>query len=220
MKRNYFKIILFIVLLITLILLFLFAYEYKSEQEQLHNRYRLSKEEIALLEDGDIILRQGFGLVSESISRTLSEEFKISHCAIVRKPTPDSIIIIHSVSSSLSDVDGVQSCGLKKFVQESQKGTIIVTRFKSAGNKSNSVISDKADYYLQKQVKFDNSFDIRDSSKFFCTELIWKIIVDEFQMDILNIDQPDQISANKFGVFWNSPHFEVIFNHHLKKNED
>lgn len=200
--------------------MFLFAYEFKSEQEQLHNRYRFTKEEIALLEDGDIVLRQGFGLVSESISRTLNEEYKISHCAIVRKPTPDSIIIIHSVSSSLSDVDGVQSCGLNKFVRESQPGTIIVSRFKSSGSKSNSAISDRADYYLQKQIKFDNSFDIRDSSKFFCTELIWKILIDEFQMDILNIDQPDQISANKFGVFWNSPHFEVIFNHQIKRNED
>lgn len=215
MKRKSIKIILFIVLVIALILLFLFAYEYKSEQEQFLNRYRLSKEEITLLEDGDIVLRQGFGLVSESIARTLNEEFKISHCAIVRKPNPDSIFVIHSVSSSLSDVDGVQTCELKKFVRESQMGTIIVVRFQSAGEKMNKVISDRADYYLQKQVKFDNSFDIRDSSKFFCTELIWKIILDEFDMDILNIDQPDQVSANKFGVFWKSPHFQVIFNHQL-----
>lgn len=76
MKRKTIKIILFIVLVIALITLFLFAYEYKSEQEQLFNRYRLSKEEIALLEDGDIVLRQGFGLVSESISKTLNEEYK------------------------------------------------------------------------------------------------------------------------------------------------
>lgn len=217
MKRKFVKIILFIVLVLVLIILFLFAYEYKSEQEQFYNKYRLSKEEIALLEDGDIVLRQGFGLVSESISKTLNEEYKISHCAIVRKPNPDSICVIHSVSSSLSDVDGVQTCGLTKFVRESQKGTIIVVRFQSAGEKKNKVISDRADYYLQKQVKFDNSFDIRDSTKFFCTELIWKIILDEFNMDILNIDQPDQISANKFGVFWNSPHFQVIFNHQLDR---
>lgn len=220
MKRKPIKIVLFIVFIVTLILLFLFAYEYKSEQEQFYNKYRLSKEEISLLQDGDIVLRQGFGLVSESISKTLNEEYNISHCAIVRKPNPDSIFVIHSVSSSLSDIDGVQACGLKKFVRESQQGSIIAVRFQSAGEKMNKAISDRADYYLQKQVKFDNSFDIRDSSKFFCTELIWKIIVDEFDMDILNIDQPDQVSANKFGVFWNSPHFQVVLNHQLNKTEE
>lgn len=169
------------------------------------------------LKDGDIILRQGFGIVSESISKTLSEEFRISHCAIVRRPNSDSIVIIHSVSSSLSDVDGVQTCEINKFIQESQPNTIIVVRFKSNDGKPNSLISNRADYYLRQNIPFDGSFDVKDSTEFFCTELIWKVLKDEYNKDILNIDRPDQLDANKFSVFWDSPHFDVIINHQKKK---
>ncbi len=216
MKKKLIKISLFIVSTLVLITLFLFAYEYKSEQEQLHNKYRLSKAEMDSLQDGDIILRQGFGIVSESISKTLSEEYRISHCAIVRRPNPDSIVIIHSVSSSLSDVDGVQTCEINKFIQESQPNTVIVVRFISNDGKSNSAISERANYYLHQQIPFDSDFDVKDSTKFFCTELIWKVLKDEYHKDILNIDQPDQLNANKFSVFWDSPHFKVILNHQKK----
>lgn len=217
MKKRILKILIFTAIFLSLIALFLLRYEYKSQQEQLHNKYRLSYAEIDSLQDGDILLRHGFGVVSDAISRGLNEEYAVSHCAIVRKPTQDSIVVIHSVSSSLSDVDGVQSVGIKRFIRESKPNSVILVRFQDPSGKSNSLLSQRADYYLQKQVPFDNAFDIKDSSKFYCTELLWKCILDEYGIDILNVDQPDQLNANKFGVFWKSEYFNVIFNHHHRK---
>ena len=80
----------------------------------------LSEDEITLIQDGDIILRHGNGLVSDLIVKSLHEEFDISHCAIITKKNND-FVVIHSVSQSLSDYDGVQSQSLKSFVKSSHK---------------------------------------------------------------------------------------------------
>jgi hypothetical protein len=216
-KKRLIRVLIIILVILLSIALFLFIYEYRSGQEQSFNKYRLTDSEIDSLQDGDIILRHGFGVVSDMIGETMNEKFNVSHCAIVCRPSADSIVIIHSVSSSLSNFDGVQTCELNKFMQESKPNSIMVVRYKSKINKSLSCISKRANYYLQKQVPFDDSFDIIDHSKIYCSELPFLIFKDEFNDDIFNSTDLEKTTHKRFAAFWDTTRFNIIINHQIRK---
>ncbi|HOY30947.1 MAG TPA: YiiX/YebB-like N1pC/P60 family cysteine hydrolase [Bacteroidales bacterium] len=196
--------------------LFLYAYEHHSMQEQSFYRYTLSDKEVDMIQDGDIILRHGYGLVSDMIVEQLDEQYDISHCAIVCKDDT-GCMVVHSVSSSLSNVDGVQSQNLKAFIRDSHYNSVIVIRYKSRINKPLSAISRKAKYYLAQQVPFDNAFNIDDSSEFYCTELLWKVILNEYGDDIMKGKNNERKDHLRFDTFLDTTKFEIIINHHLRK---
>lgn len=217
MKKKLIRVSIITVAILFSITLFLLVYDYRSEQEQSFNRYRLSKNEIELLQDGDIILRHGFGVVSKMIGETMHEKYNISHCAIVSRPTHDSISIIHSVSSSLSDFDGVQVCSLDKFMQESMPNSVIVVRYKPKQKNEMSLISKRAAYYLEQKVPFDDDFDINEHSKIYCSELPYLVFKEEFKVDIFDAAHPEKSRHKKFEAFWDTAMFSIIINHQLRK---
>ncbi len=193
--------------------MFLFIYDLRSEQEHFFSTYQLTPSELDSIQDGDVILRHGFGFVSDMIVKTLNEKYKLSHCAIISKKPGEPISVIHSVSQSLTSKDGVQEQNLDDFIKDSQNNSIIVVRYINNHGKSNSAISDKAKYYLQKNIPFDNAFDIKDSSSFYCSELIWKVILNEFNDDILDINITPENEIQKLKFFYDSPKFRQIINH-------
>lgn len=206
------QIVLSIMLIVYLII---GSYDFASERHRIRANYRLTKEEYLKIKDGDIILRHGYGFVSDMIVNTLNENFSVSHCAIVVKNDTNASVI-HSVSQSLSDFDGVQEQNLRRFINDSKKGSVIVLRYK--GDNLNHLIAERARYYLDKRVPFDNSFDINDSTKFFCTELIWRIFLDVFNVDIFEKKyKQGSLDFLKFDVFLDPDYFDIVFSHQLIK---
>lgn len=195
--------------LFAIIFMFLFVCDKHDKQEQFFYIYALSADEKGALNNGDIILREGYGFVSEAIVKKLNERYPVSHCGIVVKDSANAISIIHSLSGSLMSSDGVQQCSLAEFEKDSRNNSIIIVRLKEGENEK---IAQKAQYYLQKKVPFDHSFDLSDSSHFFCSELIIRILQDEYQIDITN----KQSNDCKFEIFLNPSYFDVIINHRLK----
>ncbi|MEI8204306.1 MAG: YiiX/YebB-like N1pC/P60 family cysteine hydrolase [Bacteroidota bacterium] len=210
------RIFIFVLLIIVSLIMFLFVYDFRSEQEHFFSTYHFTPSEIDSIQDGDIILRHGFGFVSDMITKTLNEKYSLSHCGIINK-TPEKITVIHSVSQSLTFKDGVQEQNLDDFVKDSQENSIIVVRYVNNHSKSNSAISNKARYYLQKNIPFDNSFDIKDSSSIYCSELIWLVIKNEFNDDIFDLKTTDPKELQKFKFFTDSPRFRQIINHPNRK---
>ncbi len=199
--------------------LFLLTYDLRSEQKQQHENYDLTKEEYAMLKDGDFILRHGYGLVSDGIANTMNEEFHVSHCAIlVQSDTAkNGFRVIHSVSQSLSPYDGVQEQWFPRFIRDSQRNSIMVVRFKLVNDSTRHIISDAALSYLQRQVPFDHAFDISDTNKLYCSELPWIIIKNEFGIDIFKDKYNEEKDHMKFSNFWNPEYFEVVFNHNIRR---
>ncbi|MEI6853550.1 MAG: YiiX/YebB-like N1pC/P60 family cysteine hydrolase [Bacteroidota bacterium] len=198
--------------------MFLLAYNHHSMQEQSFYKYTLSPEEYDKIQDGDIILRHGYGLVSDLIVEQLKEKYDLSHCAIVVK-TDTGLAVIHSVSSSVSNVDGVQAQDLKSFIEESHYNSVVVIRYKPRINKPNSAISTRAKDYLRKQIPFDNAFDINDSSQFYCTELLWKVILNEYGDDIMAGKNNVRKDHLRFDTFLDTTRFQIIINHQERKRK-
>jgi uncharacterized protein YycO len=202
------------------IYLFLLIYNYRSQREQLVSDYTLSPKEISLLHDGDIILRHGYGFVSDMIVETLNDSTGLSHCAILTK-YKGYWIVIQSISSSLSDVDGVQWQYLPTFVNQSKKNSIVVVRYKHVANDTDyAKIGKRAIYYLKKHIPFDNAFNLHDSSSFYCSELIWKVFKDVFHVDIFESKyRPDHYDYMKFDTFLDTLNFKRIIDHRKRRKK-
>lgn len=209
------KIILIIVVIIVSVVLFLFTYEFVSKQEQFFSSYSLSKQEISSLKEGDIVLRHGFGFVSDAIVKSLHEIYDISHCAIITN-SDSGLIVIHSVSQSLSDFDGVQCQKLNHFIRDSHTNSVIVSRFKDTTLLK--ATAERAKYYFNKHVPFDNKFNIEDNSEIYCSELIWLIYKDVYNIDLFK-DQylRGDYDYARFETFWDTTKFDIILNHQIKK---
>ena len=197
--------------------LYYYFYNMRSDEEQSATYYHLTKEEVALLKDGDIILRHGFGFVSDMIVKQLNEEYDLSHCAILCIDS-SGMRVIHSVSSSISPANGVQSQDLRPFIHDSKRNSVVVVRYKPKnGAVDNSGITRRAKDYLKKQIPFDHGFDLNDSSSFYCSELPWKCILNEYGDDIFLGHMNERKDHMSFEVFLDTSRFEIILNHHPRK---
>lgn len=78
LKRTILAIVLFVALLAILCVV-----EDKVIPKSSHKSDKLSSAEVAMLCNGDIILRKGFGFVSNKIVEILDETYSLSHCGIV-----------------------------------------------------------------------------------------------------------------------------------------
>lgn len=160
--------------------------------------YRLKKKEIAKLENGDIILRKGHGSVSDIIDNMYPTGYHLSHCGVLIKEK-DSLYVVHTVSSELSQVDGVQTEELDKFVRESVRYSIMVVRPKQ-DSITRDKIAEASLSFLGKGIKFDHSFDISDTTKFYCTELIYQAYLRVFGEDMfterLSTDHPNYLGID------------------------
>jgi len=173
--------------------------------------YALADEEVALLQEGDIILRRGSGLVSDLIASVLSEEYDVSHCGIVAEHD-SALWVIHSVSSSLSEADGMQSHRLQSFVAQSKQGSVIVSRLRTAADRS--LIAARAKDLLRRKVPFDHDFDLDDTTRIYCSELVWRIIRDDYGIDVFDAPAAgDKAGRYRFMRLLDTARFEVVLNH-------
>ena len=209
------KTIFSVAILFSSIILFLLTYEFRAEQEQKFSGYSLSDEEYALIQDGDIVLRHGYGLVSDIIVETLKEKYAISHCAVI-SVKDGNYKVIHTISQSISECNGVQDQPMVPFVYQSHYNSLIVVRFKGVPD-AGKRISDRALDYLDQKIPFDHNFDLIDSTEFYCSELIWRIILKEFDVDIFPEKDPQVRQYLNFSNFYNSDFFDIIINHHQRK---
>lgn len=82
------------------------------------------------LETGDIILKRGFGKVSNLITHYMNEKIPISHCGII-VCAKDSTYIVHSVAKSYARRDGVQTILLNDFLKDCQANYFYIVETKS-----------------------------------------------------------------------------------------
>lgn len=180
--------------------------------------YKLTDDEKKQLKTGDIILRKGEGFVSAVINDLFKTGYRLSHCAFVINEN-DSLRVIHTVSSELSNIDGVQTEPIDKFIRESVDSTVIVVRFKTTNEYQNK-FGELAKAYLNKNITFDHKFDIADTTQFYCSELIHRVFLHTYGKDMFTerfeSDHPKFLGIN---AFLDTSKFEIIINHQANYKE-
>lgn len=197
-----------------------FYFDRKSESKGVTQNQavtRLTPVELAKIHEGDFILRRGFGFFSDYISTTLNQGvIDVTHAGIIVKRN-GKWFVIHSLSSDVTDVDGVQIQPLGTFLYYSAPGKIIITRAKNADVDTGKKITLLAESYLQKQIPFDHDGTIDDDSELFCTELIWKILEKDLHYSTI----PTEPKARKKFFYTMTPmysteYFDIVINQYEK----
>jgi len=126
--------------------------------------FRYPKENI--IQEGDIILRRMYDMDS-NIARNFSNgEKRYSHAGIIVKQN-NKFYVIHSIKEN--HIDGISLTSIKKFLQNTN--TWAIYRYK---NISYQKINDIALSYLEKNIKFDNNYDL-NNNKLYCSEFVYKV---------------------------------------------
>lgn len=175
------------------------------------SQYRLPKEQRALLRHGDIIMRRGYGMVSRMIATRLEGAYNLSHCGVVIE-RERRLYVLHTVSSNVSDIDGVQIQPLDDFVRQSKPGSIAVTRLIDSSDVS--ILIRESLRYLEAQVPFDHNFDLHDASTLYCSELLWRSLKEGGGHDIYSGLYDQEGAWFSFDAFFNPEYFTEVFNQH------
>lgn len=164
--------------------------------------YTLSEQEKSLLQEGDIILRKGQGVLSQFITDYLADTLAVSHCGILIR-NGETWQVVHSLARCVSDQDGVQICPLDRFTEESLPQSLQIVRYKQD---SLHVLATQALYYLRIRKPFDTTFNLQDTSAFFCSQLPLHILKYHLHSD-LEIGE----KAPSFSLFRNETYFQLIY---------
>jgi len=137
---------------------------------------RLSVQECALLQDGDLVLRAGQDIQSDMIRFYLGSRLPFCHVGIVRL---DNGVpwIIHTLNGELTGVDGVQTQTLENWEQYAKPGTLFVVRPRWHDSTEAMLFMRYCVRMLEEQRPFDNGFDDSDNTSLYCTELVYDGLV-------------------------------------------
>jgi hypothetical protein len=196
-------------LTLMIIISFLFFYQRKNNKDEQKNDYHLTIEEKQLLQEGDIILRRGFGIISDMIVKYAKNDYPVSHCGIVVTDSLGKLFVIHTVSNTLAKIDGMQKDKLDVFIKGSHKNSVIIIRYNYENDTLPKKIAEQANYYLSKQIPFDHRFDCEDTTAFFCTELIRMVFKTAIEVDLYE----NETDCMSFSPFLNPSKFTMILNH-------
>ncbi|EGD33705.1 YiiX/YebB-like N1pC/P60 family cysteine hydrolase [Capnocytophaga sp. oral taxon 338] len=181
---------------------------------------RLSTKEVEKLQEGDIILRRGYGFFSDIIADKLNgDSYDVTHSGILYRKD-NQWWVIHSLSSNVSPIEGVQTQSLQMFLKYSIPGKILIVRLNKITPSQGREIIKRAQYYLQKKVSFDHLGIIDDPSELYCSELIYQII----DNDLHFVNFPTEKKARKetfysMKTLYNPQYFKIIINTYPKKKE-
>ncbi len=212
-KRISFILLIISVLLTFTTILYVHRYNTNTQQQERQSTYIFSSKTKQKIHDGDIILRKGFGWVSDKIASHLNEKFDISHCGIIRKKG-NALQVLHAESSSILSNEGVQLQNLDDFTKASQKNSIIVLRLKDITPDQIKKIDDLIDFYAKKATPFDYKFDANDSTKIFCTELVHNIYKNATQTHLF-VDENNEINLLQFNSLHKNKYIKTIINQQL-----
>lgn len=125
---------------------------------------------VNLLQEGDIVFRRGEGFTSDIVAYN-DADGKYSHVGIIAK-VDSNLVIVHAVPGESDDGrDIVKAVKLEDFFapDKALKGEIMRITLNSEQRQN---ISHRAIKKACSQVEFDHQYNIDDTSKLYCTELL------------------------------------------------
>jgi hypothetical protein len=171
---------------------------------------RFRPEEKALLREGDIVLRRGEGTVSDFIVAFLKETYPITHCGVVVR-RPDGLWVISSESSP--EADGIRCDPLTHFAGYARKGSLAAVRPR-LDETQRAALLHASEWYLKAGKTFDKQFDMADTTKFYCAELMYHLFRHATGEDYLPSRKPlTAYEVVHMDNFFAPERFDVLFNH-------
>lgn len=165
----------------------------------------------SILQNGDIILKKGYGVVSELVTKTLDDGNPFSHAGIVYKKN-DTTFIIHSISKEFSNIDGVQKTLLDTFLLDCKPHTIRIIRWKNM-IALRERLANIALHYSSKNIPFDYQFDYKNPNKMYCNELLYHCLINVNDSDFFVKKVVNKTELLTFSCFLDTNLFTFVSNY-------
>jgi hypothetical protein len=122
-----------------------------------------------LFEEGDILLRRGNSFISTMIVKAFPNGGGMSHCGILFN-VDGSWQVLHSISGQISDTEGIRMEPFKSFVFHAKDYD--VKHIKPLFEVKRDVMKEESLKLLRQKVGFDHDFDLDNTDKMYCSELV------------------------------------------------
>jgi len=152
-----------------------------ADVQKLSTQYTNTFIEVDDLQNGDIVLKRGYGTISKQIVQSLQEKLAFSHVALLANEN-DSMYFIHAVAREVSGKDGMQTINIQDFLTDCYPNNTIVLRHKSAQAERDKLVL-SAKRYLENKIGFDYDFNHTNSDKIYCSELIYNVLKENYNKD-------------------------------------
>ena len=125
---------------------------------------------VSKIQNGDFIYRLGNGLFSDFIKDMSRFDKRFSHVGIVYTSNlGDSVFVIHAEADDRTGIGLVKKEPLTVFLHNVRDWGVFRLKTDEMYQKR---IAEYAFQYQKLQIPFDSSFEEKDSSAFYCTELV------------------------------------------------
>ncbi len=125
----------------------------------------------SLFQSGDLIFRDGRGVISTAFRMFSLKSPLYSHAGIVHRENGE-IYIYHIIGGESNSPEKMKKESLTSFIDPIQANAFAVYRF----NISPDLIDSFATVFYSKNIEFDKKFDLKSSDKMYCTELVYRIL--------------------------------------------
>ena len=125
------------------------------------------------LQNGDLVFRKGRSVESQIVLFS-DQESDYSHVGIIYM-IENKAYVIHTVpDESESNVDYIKMEKIEEFFnpKKASKGSVLRTKEKYISFAT--LAAQKAKWFYDSKIIFDDAYDLKTEDKLYCTELVWK----------------------------------------------
>jgi hypothetical protein len=124
-----------------------------------------------LIHSGDIIFRDGRGIISKTFKKFSLKDPRFSHAGIIHKES-GSVFVYHIIGDAQNKNENMRKELLSNFISPLQANGFAIYRSGLNPEKIDSLSA----VLFNKKIQFDSSFDLNTDDKMYCTEFVYKVL--------------------------------------------
>lgn len=153
------------------LLLFSFSVSFNSANKTKEEEINSFNFPDSIFRSGDLVFRDGRGVISSSFKRLSLTDPKYSHAGILHIED-GRYFVFHVIGGEDNKNNLMRKDLLSVFCSKSEVNSFAVYRSDQDANKIDSL----AKYYFDNKLEFDSKFDLSTDDRMYCTELLYKIL--------------------------------------------
>ena len=146
----------------------------RDPKERLASYWQKVKSLKQQVKTGDLVTRTGSDMVSNSLCNFNKKEKSYSHSGLAFIENGE-VYVYHTLSGAENPTDKMMREKFDSFCNPVRKNGVGLFRYDLSPTENDSLHSIMKDFY-KKEMAFDTKFDLKDDSKMYCAEIIYKAL--------------------------------------------